>query len=668
MLRPAVSLLALLLLVVPARAAEKPEDTYRFALQAYRDGLYETSAEAFREYLASPTSKAHRAEANFFLGQALLALGNDAEGLAALEAAARADAKARVAPLARLLRTQRFLDRARYKEAQAEADRWLRYFSRHSLRWEVQVLRGRALAGRKRWDEAAAVFQKVARAEKAPEGVSLDALSSLAEVRSRKGRPKQAAEAWAALIKRAPDDPRAAQARLQLATQAVRAGRFDEALGQVKAILKTHPEAPEAGPARLIRADSLFGLERFSQAADAYHEAARDEGAGAFSPAHWERAGLAAYRVERFEEAAEALSKAGDGLEGANLAVRIRALRKAGDPAEIMKASSRLLSKYPRSPWAAEVLWPTVELARSSGMWEEARGALAAFGRGAAADQAVEARYGLAHVELYGGRPAEAARLFEAVARVEGGLDRYPDVRYKRAVALAAAGRHRAALELVEDVSQRERIAVGAEAVLVLEADVHRALEHYGTAADRYQALLAQKPEAEDSGQWLLALAEVEEARGRPTEALGAYRRWLESHPGDPAASSVRLATARLLAASGRREEALAHLEAVGAGDDKHLAAQAFLVQGRIAFEQQDYEAALAASGKAAEGLPAASPAHALARWRMARALEQTGRPADAAAHYRWLAEHAEDDEVRKASRQGLARVTAKANEAKKAP
>jgi hypothetical protein len=52
----------------------------------------------------------------------------------------------------------------------------------------------------------------------------------------------------------------------------------------------------------------------------------------------------------------------------------------------------------------------------------------------------------------------------------------------------------------------------------------------------------------------------------------------------------------------------------------------------------------------------------------MARALEETGRPADAAAHYRWLAEHAEDDEVRKASRRGLERVTAKAKEAKKVP
>ncbi|MFQ5893906.1 MAG: tetratricopeptide repeat protein, partial [Nitrospinota bacterium] len=195
-----------------------------------------------------------------------------------------------------------------------------------------------------------------------------------------------------------------------------------------------------------------------------------------------------------------------------------------------------------------------------------------------------------------------------------------------------------------------------------------RTLGHYRVAADRYQALLARGPGADGSGRWLLSLAEVEEARGRSREALGAYRRWLSSHEDDPAASTVRLATARLLIAVGQRDEAWASLEAIVAGDDPLLAAQAFLLQGRIAFEERDYGAALDAAAKAAEGLPAASPAHALARWRMARALEEIGRSTDAATHYRWLAEHAEEAEVRHASEERLARMMAKAKEAKTTP
>jgi tetratricopeptide (TPR) repeat protein len=112
------------------------------------------------------------------------------------------------------------------------------------------------------------------------------------------------------------------------------------------------------------------------------------------------------------------------------------------------------------------------------------------------------------------------------------------------------------------------------------------------------------------------------------------------------------------MVAVGRRDDAWASLEALGAGDDPEIAAQAFLLQGRIAFEEHDYEAALKAAAKALKGLSAESPAHALARWRMARTLEEAGRPADAATHYRWLAEHVEDDEVREASKEGLTRVT----------
>ncbi len=665
--RIATPVLALLLLVTPAWGSEKPERIYIFALKAYQDGLYEVSADAFREYLASPGPGKQQAEAGLFLGQALLALGRDEEGLAALEVAAKTDSKASVAPLARMIRAQRYLDLVRYGEAEAESGRWLRYFPRHPLRWEVRLLRGRALSRLKRWDEAAALFKEVAEAEKALGELPVEALSRLAAVQTYQGKPEEAAAAWAALVERAPADPRAARALLHLAARTEQAGRFDEALAHVEALIATFPEAPEAGLAKVIRADSLFGLGRWSEAADEYREAAQGEGAVAFSPSKWERAGLAAYRAERFQEAADALARAGDGSDGSTLALRIRSLRKVGKPVETFKASTKLLASYPRSPWAAEALWPTITLARSTGRWEEVRKAVSDYVSGAPAAKEMEARSGLAHVELYGGRPGEAARLFGALAQAEGGLDRFRDVRYKRAVALVAAGRHITAVELIEDLSEQERAAAGSESILALEAHIQRAQGHYSAAADRYQSLLAQWPEAGAAGRWLLALAEMEQARGRSSEALEAYEKWLESRAGDPGAPTVRLATARLMVAVGRRDDAWASLEALGAGDDPELAAQAFLLQGRIAFEEHDYEAALKAAAKALEGLSAESPAHALARWRMARTLEEAGRPSDAATHYRWLAEHVEDDEVREASEEGLTRVTEVRRNAEKA-
>ena len=122
----------------------------------------------------------------------------------------------------------------------------------------------------------------------------------------------------------------------------------------------------------------------------------------------------------------------------------------------------------------------------------------------------------------------------------------------------------------------------------------------------------------------------------------------------------IRLAVAKLLVAVGRRDEARASLKALGEKGETQVAAQALLLRGRIALEERDYEAALAASARAAETLAAGSPGRALARWRMARALEGMGKPAEAAAHYRWLAEHARDSQVREASAAGLARVSEK--------
>jgi tetratricopeptide (TPR) repeat protein len=266
----------------------------------------------------------------------------------------------------------------------------------------------------------------------------------------------------------------------------------------------------------------------------------------------------------------------------------------------------------------------------------------------------------LAHAELAAGRPKEAARLFGAVASEEGGLDRYRDVRYKRAVALSASGNHRKSLELLEALEADERVAVSEKAVLALEADIHRALEHYKASADRYRAMLARWPEEPEAGRWLLALAEMEEARGRVDEALGAYQRWLEGNAEDPAAPVVRLSVARLLVAAGRSEEAWASLEGLSKADNPQLASQASLLRGRIALEKRDYKAALEANSKAAEGLPADSPAHALARWRMARAFEGAGRPEEAAAHYTWLVQNATDAQVREASKERLQQLAAK--------
>lgn len=645
--------------MAPALGQEPADRTYLFALKAFQDGLYDISIQGFREYLDSPPPREYEPQANYFLGRALLELGQDDDALAALEAAARADDEGQVAPLARLLRARRYLDLGRYGEAEAETGRWLRYFPRHGLRWEVRVLRGKALVGLGRLEEAEAAFDEVAGEKAAQEEVSLEALWRLAAVRSARGKGKAAAEGWKAFVKRAPGDPRAAKARLQLAALWAREGRFREALEQADTLLASHPKAPEARPAMLLRAESLFGLERWKEASTAYFEAAESRGgAGAFTESHWERAGLASYRAGLFRQAAQALSKAGDGAQGANLALRFRAHRKAEEPAKALEASAELMSRYPQSPLAAESLGPSLELARATGRWGELREGLSGYLRGAPEEKKVEARYLLAHVELQASRPEEASRLFGAVASEESGLDRYRDVRYKRAAALSAAGRHRNALELLEALREDERSYVGQKALLALEADIHRALEHYKASADRYRALLTRWPAEPEAERWLLALAEMEEARGRPGEALGAYLRWLEDNEGEPRAPMVRLAVARLLVATGRTDEALESLDELEATGPPELSAQALLLKGRIALEMGDYPAALEASSRAAEGLPQGSSAYALARWRMARSLEETGRSEEAASHYGWLAGHAEDPQVREAAAERLKRVS----------
>lgn len=661
-----VSILLISSLALHAAADEQAERTYLFALKAYRDGLYEVSVEGFREYLSSPAPRAQEAEASFFLGRALLEMGRDDEALSSLEDAARADSEARIAPLARLIRSRRFVELARYGEAEAETEKWLRYFPRHELRWEAMLVRGRALVGLERLSDGASLFEEVSGSKEAPEEISLEALSMLAAVRAAQGEEAKAAGAWTSLIERAPASPLAAQARLQLAARALRAKKFREALEHSGALLKDHPRSAQAGPAMLVRAESLFGLERWKEASKAYTEAARSGGASLLGPSHWERAGLAAYRAGMFKESAEALGRAGDGPGGATLALRVQALKKAGEKAAALEGAARLLAGYPGSPGAREALRSAVELAGETGRWDVARKALAAYIEGAPSDKRMEGRYLLAHVELSAGRPEEAARLFGSVAEAEGGLDRFEDVRYKRAAALAAAGLSRQALELLGSLGPEERQAVGEKALLTLEAEILKRQEHYASAADRYRALLTRWPEAPEAASWLLDLAETEEARGRPAEALAAYRKWLEVNPGAPASAMVGLSVARLLVVEGRSDEADRMLEALAGGPDKKLAAEALLLRGRIALEAKDYAAALEASSRASEGLDKKGSAYALARWRMAQALEGLAKPSEAAAHYRWLARNAQDLKVREASEAGLKRLAAEVKETEK--
>lgn len=657
----------LLLLASPASSQEPAERSYVFALKAFRDGLYDVASEGFREYLASLPPRPQEPEARYFLGLSLLEMGRDEEALESLEAAARADSEGRTAPLARLTKAQAYLAAARYEEAEAETARWLRYFPRHKLRWEVKLLRGRSLAGLKRPEEAVELFEEVAASKGVEEELAAEALSRLASSRAAQGLEEEAARAWRALLDRAPESPLAAKARLQLAARAWRAGRLEEALGETEALLEAHPQAPEAGGARLLRAHSLFGLKRWEEASEAYLQVEEKAEDLKLTEGDWERAGMAHLRAGRFAQAAEALGRAGDGPEGALLFLRFKAHRESGQPAEALKTSSKLLASYPQGPWAHEALRPSFDLARKSRKWDELEKGLEAYLEGAPEERKPEARYLLAHAELASGRPAEAAELLGALSAEDAALDRFPDVRYKLAVALSADGNHQKALETLEALQAGERAAVGRRAIIALEADIHRALGLYSASADRYRALLAQWPDAPEAGRWLLALAETEEARGRPGEALGAYQRWLDGHPSDEAAPLIKLAVARLQVATGRTDEAWKSLEELTSSGDEALASHASLLKGRIALERGDYSTALEASSKAAEGLEADSPSYALARWRMARALEKTDRPAEALSHYRWLAEHAGDDEVRQASKEGLQRLSA-ASEGEKRP
>lgn len=662
------SLLVLLLFASPALGQEPAERSYLFALKAFRDGLYDVASEGFREYLASPPPRAQEPEARYFLGQSLLEMGRDEEAFEALEAAARADSEGRIAPLARLAKSQSYLAKARYEEAEAETGLWLKYFPRHKLRWEVKLLRGRSLIGLKRPEEAVELFGEVASSKRVNTELAAEALSRLAAAQAAQGLEDEAAKAWRALLDRAPKSPLAAQARLQLAAGAWRAGRLEEALDDTEALLKTHPQAPEAGPARLLRAHSLFGLKRWDEASEAYLKALKKAEDLKLTESDWERAGMAHLRAGQFAHAAEALSRAGDGPEGALLFLKFKAFRESGQPDEALKASSKLLAAYPQGRWAHEALRPSFELSRQSRKWDELEKGLTAYMEGAPEERKPEARYLLAHAELALGRPGDAVELLRALSASEAALDRFPDVRYKLAVALSAAGNNQKALEMLEALEASERATVGQRALIALEADIHRALGLYSASADRYRALLAQWPEAQDAGRWLLALAEMEEARGRPGEALGAYQRWLDGHPSDEAAPLVKLAVARLQVATGRSDEAWKSLEELATSGDHALASHASLLKGRIALERGDYSTALEASSQAAEGLEAESPSYALARWRMARALEKTDRPAEALIHYRWLVEHAGDEEVRQASKEGLQRLSAASEGEKKRP
>jgi len=460
------------------------------------------------------------------LGVALLRSGDREGGLTALRRASSEDSAPRRAD-GMVIRNH--LQAQEFTAALAAAER---YLEKQPDSAEAHNLRGAALLGLERIDEARAAFHEALRRES---GTSSSAMN-LAGLELRLGNRKEARRLYAAVQSREPGHLRSAW---RLATMELEAGRPEEARRWLRDVVEAHPEAVE--PALL--------LARVQRATGADEAALRT--LSTVVERHPER--LAAYYA--LAESLQAAGRPGDAL-----ALLQRAERTVPDSAELQRRQALAQRQAGDAQAALATLRRAVE-AEPDHTAARAQLAFALAGAGAV----TEARN---HLRILREGQGEAA-VVQALAAWLAGLEEARQGPAAEAEQQIRAGR----LLLALGDPQGAAVAFGRALEAVPgapEAGHQLALLDLRQGADaaarsRYLQILEVHPEHLESLVRLAALAL------RSGEEAAAQARLAQGIAAHPEALEPRMMLARHHLAAGRPLDALAVLQPVQEARDERL-------------------------------------------------------------------------------------------------
>jgi len=525
------------------RHARADEARYRLACALFEQHKPQPAAELLRP-LSTRRGFEFESEALFRLGQCELELGRPAEAVAALErtlelgkeylllpaGALHADAllaadrtqdaeRAFAAVLERGVQSEYAPDAAcglawcafkrRDFEAVIErARQFLAAFPRNPRAGEVQFLRGEALLETGKADAAIEAYAKVG------EGAFADgALRGAAFAHAAQGRHTQAASLFQALLERFPQSRFVAEARLQCGVERLAAGDAAGALKMLDA-----KSAGERGEGAYWRAKALSAGGDAQAALELAARASRgeqDEGLGA----RW-----AALRADlltalgRPDEARAAYEAAdSDYALQAGAVASLEAKR----PEEALRLARKLLERNPNSPYRLQALLAAAEGLYALEQYAQAEPAfLAAAESDTDKSRRDKTRLRAAWCRYLQKQPAEAAAMFQELARTLADAKQADEAAYMAARASEDAGDLRAARSGYERYLQRFPQGERRAQALLSSA---RLIE--GPAAtQRLEAALADAPDGASKAELHFELAERLSKAGSFEAAAGHYR------------------------------------------------------------------------------------------------------------------------------------------------
>ena len=302
--------------------------TYYLGL-AYRADGQSARANELLARLAKTPAASSAAGAQFMLGQGLVESGKFAEAIPPLEAYLKGQPDGEVADfaLAHLARAQ--LELGRLDDARATVETLATKFPRSKALPAARLGLAESAMSAKQYDRAAESFRLAA--EASDPTARAQARSGLGWALLKLNKPQDAADAFDALLKDTPDDPRAPDAALARARALESLKQVEPALAAYEVVLARYAKSDAAAPAALGRARLLVEAKRPAEAAEAFAKV----------------------------EADYSKSEAADVL----LAERGWALIDAGKSAEADALFARLLKEFPDSPKAADARYNLAESA-----------------------------------------------------------------------------------------------------------------------------------------------------------------------------------------------------------------------------------------------------------------------------------------------------------------
>ena len=502
---------------------------------AYRaDGQADKSSDVL-DALAKTPAASVAADARYLVGQGHVEAGRFAEAIAPLEAYLAEKPKGDVADSALAHLAQARLKLGEPDAAARALAQLAERFPESKALAPTRLLLAEAALDAKQHDRAAELFQRVV--EAGDPGLQARARLGLGWALLDGGKPAEAAEAFAALIKANPDDPLAPEAALARGRALRAAGKADEALAAYALVAEKYPRTEQGSVAALARARLLVEVRRPAEAAAAFEQLLKDH--------------------------------PDPKVEGASADALLDewgwTLVDAGKAEEADRVFARLLKEFPDSPCAADARFNLAESAYQAKNYDEVVALLAplvAEGSKASPRLIPSALYRLGRTQAERGDwPAAAQTLDRLIAE-------HPDSPYRREARFLQA-----------EVALKAGDAPAAEsgfAALAAEPPAPGDPEGFvpSVRRRRIQALVAQK-------KWKEAL-----------EAANAFR---VDVPQDPYLAEVDYARGRALQSMSppQFEEARAAYQSViDARRGGDLAARAQLMRGETFFhEKKDREA-----------------------------------------------------------------------------